>query len=458
MTGYSLTGNATTNSKTTNNSMTMTSSNSAQLNSTSNIENNTTGTKVKYPNPSLSRSRSILLKENSKSPPCITVGLRPHLEVFEGSNPLDLKVIYLGEPMPTISWKKDNIPLSTETIKSKPNCSILCLPSVNAESDNGLYSCTVENSEGKVETRCQLSIVSKNNMSKLVQNPVAAPAVPLEEATTGNSDQNRRSTKVEAADSLGSSPGTGNVPNTGTGSTLIKPSPPIVLEHLKCVRAEDGGEAELSCKIVCPPCSFDVVWIHNGKEIKPSKDFQYHHVDSRYSLKIPELFPEDSGVYTCEAFNDYGETFTTCSLYVSCPGKQSNISDSSAATAFKTFPKSISVARGGPVVVQAELHPGCDRQVTWIKDGCVIDQTFINEQNKVQFSIVQAGVRDTGIYELHVTTKNENVNGNDINGNGNEINGSVNGDNDEARSKEPSSTTVAPSSVVMVAAFAIIVL
>ena len=36
------------------------------------------------------------------------------------------------------------------------------------------------------------------------------------------------------------------------------------------------------------------------------------------------------------------------------------------------------VARGGPVVVQAELLTGSDRQVTWIKDGCVIDQTSVN--------------------------------------------------------------------------------
>jgi len=342
-----------------------------------NMENNTT--KAKYPNPSLTRSRSILLKENSKSPPCITVGLRPQLEVFESANPLELKVIFLGEPLPLISWKKDNIPLSETMIKSKLNCSTLFLASVNAESDAGLYSCTVENSEGKVETRCQLTILSKPSKSQQVPTSPTLTKAAVDSATNNS-------------DSLGSN---------------LKPSPPIILDHLKCVQAEDGSEIELSCKIVCPPCSFDVVWIHNGKEIKPSKDFQYHHVDSRYTLKIPELFPEDAGVYTCEAFNDYGETFTTCSLYVTCPGKQSNIVD--PATAFKTFPKSISVARGGPVVVQAELGAGCDRQVSWTKDGCVIDQTTVNDQNKVQFSIVEAGVRDTGLYELHATmNKNEN--------------------------------------------------
>jgi len=419
-----------------NNSMTTTTASS-----TPPTGENSTASKAKYPNPNLSRSRSILLKENSKSPPCITVGLRPQLEVLESSNPLELKVIYLGEPLPTISWKKDNVPLSdqenTMQIKSKPNCSILYLASVKAESDAGLYSCTVENSEGKVETRCQLSILSKS-VSK--SSPKQTSSVPRTSLTK----------KLEIDSPEVGSTGTGNSPQLQTG-TGIQPSPPIILDHLKCLRAEDGAEVELSCKIVCPPCSFDVVWIHNGKEIKPSKDFQYHHVDNRYSIKIPELFPEDAGVYTCEAFNDYGETFTTCSLYVTCPGKQSNNSES--ATAFKTFPKSISVARGGPVVVQAELQTGSDRQVTWIKDGCVIDQTSVNDQNKVQFSIIEAGVRDAGIYELHANmTSNENVNGNENGENSvNVRKESVNGNVNEARSKEQQTTTA-------IAAFAIIVL
>merc|ERR1712080_39004 len=133
-----------------------------------------------------------------------------------------------------------------------------------------------------------------------------------------------------------------------------------------------------------------------------SPDFQYHHSENShlFSLKIPELFPEDSGIFTCEAFNDYGETFTSCSLFITCPGVRL-ISD-----VFKTFPKSVSVARGAPIVVFAELTPGCDRQVSWIKDQTLVDQTNANniEQGRVQFSIVEAGPRDAGLYELLTVT------------------------------------------------------
>lgn len=61
---------------------------------------------------------------------------------------------------------------------------------------------------------------------------------------------------------------------------------------------------------------FDVVWLHNHKEIKPSKDFEYANMANVYTLKIAEIFPEDSGTYTCEAFNDIGEAFSSCSIVV----------------------------------------------------------------------------------------------------------------------------------------------
>ena len=59
-----------------------------------------------------------------------------------------------------------------------------------------------------------------------------------------------------------------------------------------------------------------MVWLHNEKEIKPSKDFVYSSSGDRHFLQIPEIFPEDAGTYTCEAFNDVGECFSACTLVV----------------------------------------------------------------------------------------------------------------------------------------------
>ena len=67
---------------------------------------------------------------------------------------------------------------------------------------------------------------------------------------------------------------------------------------------------------------YDVLWLHNEKEIKPSKDFEYKSSGQTHSLIIQGIFPEDAGSYTCEAFNDVGECFSTCSLVVEVPGEE----------------------------------------------------------------------------------------------------------------------------------------
>lgn len=158
---------------------------------------------------------------------------------------------------------------------------------------------------------------------------------------------------------------------------------------------------------------FDVVWLHNNKEIKPSKDFMYSSEANIHKLTIAEIFPEDSGkhffklnillreqfivsipfygmitkfsdmfsfyffsftfsysviyiminmkirflldfcmtfkgVYTCEAFNDCGESFSSCSLVVAVPGEEMR------SPFFKQFPASATVATGEGASFTAE--------------------------------------------------------------------------------------------------------
>lgn len=91
--------------------------------------------------------------------------------------------------------------------------------------------------------------------------------------------------------------------------------PPKIVDHLSSMYVKDGEAVVLSCRIIGAQ-KFDVVWLHNNKEIKPSKDFLYTNEANIYKLNIAEIFPEDSGTYTCEAFNDVGESFSSCTLNV----------------------------------------------------------------------------------------------------------------------------------------------
>ena len=111
--------------------------------------------------------------------------------------------------------------------------------------------------------------------------------------------------------------------------------PPKIVDHLVSQYVKDGDPVVLQCRIIGSE-KFDVVWLHNNKEIKPSKDFEYAHEANIYKLKINEIFPEDSGIYTCEAFNDAGESFSSCTLIVL--GTLNNYHHSFTLTFFIAFP------------------------------------------------------------------------------------------------------------------------
>ena len=197
--------------------------------------------------------------------PSFTGSLPKALQVKDGEM-LTLKCTVKGDPEPQITWFKNGEPLSSSDIidlRYRQGLASLSINEVFPE-DEGAYICKATNSLGSAETKCDLKIL------------------PMEQV----SGKSGRGDKV-----------------------------PRISEHLKSQEVMDGTPVTLSCKIG-GATKFDVVWLHNEKEIKPSKDFQYAQEGDKYLLKIAEVFPEDAGTYTCEAFNDVGETFSTCTLAV----------------------------------------------------------------------------------------------------------------------------------------------
>lgn len=79
-------------------------------------------------------------------------------------------------------------------------------------------------------------------------------------------------------------------PKTGDESSSSE-KPPKITKHLTSTYVQDSGECELICEIG-DTSVYDVVWLHNNKEIKPSADFQYVKEKNTLKLKIAEIFPE----------------------------------------------------------------------------------------------------------------------------------------------------------------------
>lgn len=137
--------------------------------------------------------------------------------------------------------------------------------------------------------------------------------------------------------------------NATNGKKKSDDKPPSIVSHLQSAFVKDGEPVTLSCRIIGAE-KFDVIWLHNNKEIKPSKDFQYTNEANIYKLIIAEIFPEDSGAYTCEAFNDAGESFSSCTLNVVVPDEQAK------SPIFKTFPLSATVSEGEAASFEAETE------------------------------------------------------------------------------------------------------
>lgn len=275
------------------------------------------------------------------------------LEVKDGET-LSIKCTVNADPEPQVAWFKDGQPLSSSDIidlRYKQGLASLTITEIFPE-DEGVYKCVATNSLGAQDCTCTLKVL------------------PMEQAPKMN----------------------------GKGGEAV----PKVIEHLKSRDVEDGTAVTLSCKIG-GATNFDVVWLHNNKEIKPSKDFEYLSENNKYTLKIAEIFPEDGGNYTCEAFNDAGETFSSCTVVVIVPGEAKEL------PGFKKFPSSLTVAEGSPAPFSIKLEKEATG-VTWLKDGKPIDATssrYKVEGGKKEWSleIVNCLPTDVGQYMVKADSK-----------------------------------------------------
>ena len=59
-----------------------------------------------------------------------------------------------------------------------------------------------------------------------------------------------------------------------------------------------------------------IIWYHNDKVLKDTKDFELNFDGERCVLIIREVYLEDSGEYKCTAKNTHGSAHTTCRLIV----------------------------------------------------------------------------------------------------------------------------------------------
>lgn len=80
--------------------------------------------------------------------------------------------------------------------------------------------------------------------------------------------------------------------------------------------SEEGGEAKFSVKVRGEPTP-EVMWFHENEPIKDDDIYKIMPGEGgEVVLHLPEVFPEDAGVYTVKAVNEAGEVSCSAVLTV----------------------------------------------------------------------------------------------------------------------------------------------
>lgn len=162
---------------------------------------------------------------------------------------------------------------------------------------------------------------------------------------------------------------------------------PKFIEKLQPIHTPDGYTVQFECKVEGQPRP-QITWFRQTAIIKPSQDFQmYYDEDNVATLIIREVFPEDSGTFTCVAKNSAGFASSTTELTVETPlsdhgsditglSRKSLSRESSLADILEGIPPTFSkrpraqyVDENTNVILECRLVAVPEPEVTWFFNG-----------------------------------------------------------------------------------------
>uniref|UniRef100_A0A8C2K175 Myosin light chain kinase, smooth muscle n=1 Tax=Cyprinus carpio TaxID=7962 RepID=A0A8C2K175_CYPCA len=314
-----------------------------------------------------------------------------------------------GSPVPTVSWVKDGAPLrqrSGVSTRQEGSLHVLCLESAHI-TDTGQYGCTAANTRGKTEAHWSLTVKHQpvpysHTVFEKSTALLTVKAAVLEDAGVYScvavNDQGRAVctahvlVKAKAGVKRSAAPPVTDV---------RRPSAPVFLRGLQDLRVMDGCQVTMTVEVTGNPAP-EVVWLQNGKEIQESEDFHFERKGCQYTLFIQEVFPEDTGTYTCEVWNDAGVARTEASLTVQEP-------QDGVQPWFITKTKSTAASLGQHALLSCAIAGDPFPEFLWMKDGQVIsgggDFEILQKEDVVSLLIRKVKTHHAGNYEIHLKNK-----------------------------------------------------
>ncbi|XP_071419035.1 myosin light chain kinase, smooth muscle isoform X3 [Pithys albifrons albifrons] len=347
------------------------------------------------------------IMEEKREPVGILPRFESHPQSLEASEGQEIKFRskVSGKPKPDVKWFKEGRPVKAgEDVQIYEEDGIHCLWLKKAcLRDSGSYSCTAVNPNGQTSTSWLLT-VSRPKVEEVApcfssvlkgcavsegQDFVlqcCVGGVPVPHITWLLNDQ-----PIQYAHSTF---------EDGVAKLTVQDALPEDDGIYTCLAENNKGQASCSAQVTVkanpPP---EIIWLHNGKEIQETEDFHFEKKGNEYSLYIQEVFPEDTGKYTCEAWNEVGESQTQATLTVQEP--QDGIQPW-----FISKPRSVTAAPGQNVLISCAIAGDPFPTVHWFKDGQEILPGTACEilQNEDIFTLVLRNVqsRHAGQYEIQL--------------------------------------------------------
>ncbi|XP_042099503.1 palladin isoform X4 [Ovis aries] len=280
-------------------------------------------------------------------------------EVAEGSR-VHLECRVAGNPPPRVRWFCEGTEL-----RSSPDIQILwdggdlhTLVIAEAfEDDTGRYTCLATNPSGSDSTSAEVFIEGASSTDS------DSESLAFRSKPGAMPQAQKKTTSVSLT--IGSSS-----PKSGVTTAVIQPLsvpvqqapsptlflcrpdgpaaaclPPVFTKELQNICASEGQVVVLECRVRGTP-PLQVCWFRQGSEIQDSPDFRILQKKPRSTaepeeictLVIAETFPEDAGIFTCSASNDYGSAASTAQLVVTSASTDTCGYDSAGESGSGHFP------------------------------------------------------------------------------------------------------------------------
>nr|XP_045758961.1 myosin light chain kinase, smooth muscle isoform X1 [Mirounga angustirostris] len=256
-----------------------------------------------------------------------------------------------GTPVPQITWLLNEQPIQYAHSSCEAGVAELHIQDALPE-DDGTYTCLAKNTVGQVSCSARVTVHEKKSDRKSGYPLPAAPS---------------------------------------------KPVAPLFLQGLSDLKVMDGSQVTMTVQVSGNPPP-EVIWLHDGNEIQESEDFHFEQRGTRHSLCIQEVFPEDTGTYTCEAWNSAGEVRTQAVLMVQEP-------QDGTQPWFISKPRSVTTSLGQSVLMSCAIAGDPFPTVHWLRDGKALSKDaghFEVLQNEDVFTLVLKDVQPwhAGQYEI----------------------------------------------------------